>query len=248
VHGTNFADTLIGNGERNFLIGDDGDDTLSGLGGNDTLRGSAGADTLDGGDGVDWLQYYGSSVGVSVDLRADVLGVQAASGGDAQGDVISGFEHVRGTNLADTLIGNGESNVLIGDNGDDNLSGLGGNDWLRGGAGADTLDGGDGMDAFIFDRALGAGNIDDIVDFSVADDVIRLNNSVFAGLTNGVLAATAFRANATGLAVDAADRILYNTTTGQLSYDADGSESDAAVEFAVLQNLATLDASDFFVF
>lgn len=55
-------------------------------------------------------------------------------------------------------------------------------------------------------------------------------------------------ANATGLAVDAADRILYNTTTGQLSYDADGSESDAAVEFAVLQNLATLDASDFFVF
>ncbi|MDD2950189.1 MAG: hypothetical protein PHU29_05325, partial [Sulfuricurvum sp.] len=43
-----------------------------------------------------------------------------------------------------------------------------------------------------------------------------------------------FVANSTGTAGDSNDYILYNTTTGVLSYDADGAASGAAVEFAIL--------------
>jgi serralysin len=138
--------------------------------------------------------------------------------------------------LALNLIGNGADNGLFGNTGANTLSGGNGNDGLNGRAGTDTLTGGAGLDSFFFTTALGAGNIDTITDFVAADDTIRLSKAVFTAFSavavNTVITAGNFRAGTAAL--DADDRIIYNATTGALLYDADGSNSGAAVQFATL--------------
>ena len=151
VHGSNHGDTLTGgdSGEKahNELLGRGGADVLDGRAGNDTLEGGAGADTLRGGLGKDMLEYRSSTDGVTVDLSP---ATDTASGGHAQNDVISGFEHVTGSNHGDTLTGDSEPNELKGLDGDDTLDGGGGKDTLEGGKGADDLDGGAGRDALSY--------------------------------------------------------------------------------------------------
>ena len=154
LHGQDGNDTLNGGDGEDFLYGDIGNDTLSGGAGDDFLRGGAGADHLDGGDGIDILDYIGPA-GVTVDLSTGLT-----AGGEAQGDVISGFENIGGTvDHGDTLTGSTVANQLFGYGGADILSGLAGddrlfggddNDILRGGAGADGLDGGAGIDLVTF--------------------------------------------------------------------------------------------------
>jgi Ca2+-binding RTX toxin-like protein len=56
--GSDFGDTLTGNGGANLLAGGNGNDTLSGGGGDDTLVGGFGTDQLTGGAGSDTFQYF----------------------------------------------------------------------------------------------------------------------------------------------------------------------------------------------
>ncbi|GJE77872.1 hypothetical protein BGCPKDLD_4480 [Methylorubrum suomiense] len=108
--------------------------------------------------------------------------------------------------------------------------------------------GGAGSDTFVFSTALGAGNVDRITDFSAADDTIHLSKGVFTALSGGTLAASVFKdLSVSGATVDADDRILYNKTTGTLSYDADGSGSGAAVQFTIVDTKVTLTYVDFLV-
>ena len=162
-----------------------------------------------------------------------------------------GNEALWGSAAADTLYGkNGVNDLIIGGAGADRLSGLSGHDRVRGGAGNDVLSGGTGRDAFVFDTALDAvSNLDRITDFVAADDAIHIDNAVFAalGTATGTLAAAKFYASATGTAHDADDRILYNATTGVLSYDADGNGAGAATLFAVLTTKPAITAGDFVV-
>ncbi|CAN0183267.1 unnamed protein product, partial [Chrysoparadoxa australica] len=155
VTGTPQDDTLVGDRGMNLILGLAGDDSLDGQGGNDvisgdagddTISGGAGADTLDGGADEDVLYYVGSTAGVTVDLNEDRAGFQQASGGDAEGDVISNFENVYASDHADVITGNAGRNILFGYDGDDIINGMDGDDVLRGGMGADTLDGGNGND------------------------------------------------------------------------------------------------------
>ncbi|MFM7268760.1 MAG: hypothetical protein ACKOZT_09260, partial [Cyanobium sp.] len=129
------------------------------------------------------------------------------------------------------------------------LGGLG-NDTLDGGGGSDTLVGGAGADKFVFDSSLSAAtNIDTITDFATAQgDRIVLDRSVFTTLNTGSsLRSTSFRAAAGLSAASAAtDRILYDTSSGTLRYDADGSGSVyAPVAFATLSGAPALSASVF---
>ncbi len=55
LKGTDFNDTLEGDGAANTLIGHQGNDSLLGLSGDDSLVGGGGADTLEGGLGSDTL-------------------------------------------------------------------------------------------------------------------------------------------------------------------------------------------------
>ncbi len=119
--GTGFADTLIGDGADQILVG------------------GAGGDRIDGAGGFDTAVYSGSAAGVKINLATG-----AVSGGDAQGDSISGIEAVVGSDLADTLTGDANAN---------RLEGGGGNDAIDGGAGADVMIGGAGDDSYVVDNA-----------------------------------------------------------------------------------------------
>jgi|GEM_PF-2236199 len=139
------------------LIGTAGADYILGLSGNDTIRGGKGADLLSGGDGSDTLSYQGSAA-VTVNLA-----LNTASGGDAAGDKIAGFENLIGGAGNDVLTGSGLINRLNGGGGNDTLTGLVGKDTLTGGTGSDTF-----VYSAIIQSKVGTAH-DVITDFSQAD-------------------------------------------------------------------------------
>jgi Ca2+-binding RTX toxin-like protein len=142
---------------------------------------------------------------------------------------------------ADSVAGEVGNDTINGGSGADSLRGEAGDDRLIGGAGADVLAGGAGADAFVF-LALDAA--DRIEDFA-AGDLILLENAVFLGLTAGALAGAAFRANATGLAEAAPDRVIHDTATGALWFDRDGLGGAAGVHFATLTPGTAVDEGAF---
>ena len=186
--------------------------------------GGLGNDTLNGGAGADVLN--GGS------------GVDALNGN-------AGVDWLEGGSGADTLNGGDDADRLFGDEGADTLDG---------GLGNDALTGGGDNDIFLFNDALGATNVDTLMDFggagATALDLIHLENTgIFTALTaTGVLDAANFAGNATGVAMDADDFIVYNTSTGELFYDADGNAGGAAVLFAVIAtDVDGMSAADFVV-
>ena len=152
---------------NDVVIGNTAVNRLEGRAGDDVLEGGAGADTLDGGPGDDYAYYTNSGVGVLVRLHA----AHAVKYGEAEGDTLTGIEHLVGSNHNDVLAGDGEDNLLdggdgddvlyggpaggddemYGGNGDDRIFGGKGNDILTGGEGNDYLKGGPGEDTFIID-------------------------------------------------------------------------------------------------
>ena len=164
VVGSDFADSLRGDANDNFLSGLEGDDTLIGRGGNDfitgregddlilagggdddALFGGAGDDTIDGGAGFDEVEYGDDPAGVTVDLAAGT-----ATDGHGDTDTLRRIESVFGSDFADTLRGDDGDNFLGGLAGDDLIEGGGGADRINGYGGSDTLDGGDGIDELAF--------------------------------------------------------------------------------------------------
>lgn len=85
------------------------------------------------------------------------------------------------------------------------------------------------------------------MDFNVIDDTIALENAVFLGLAAGALAASAFAANLTGNAADLNDRIIYESDTGRLFFDRDGTGLIAKVQFTFLAAGLSLTHADFLV-
>ncbi len=75
-----------------------------------------------------------------------------------------------------------------------------------------------------------------------------LNNSIFNSLLEeGILSEANFNASSTGVAADENDYILYNTTSGVLSYDADGNGQGVAVDFARLTSSPEITNRDFVI-
>ncbi|WP_076342752.1 Calx-beta domain-containing protein [Brachymonas chironomi] len=262
ITGSRYHDKLTGNAGNNLLRGESGNDTLVGGAGNDILwggygndilNGGVGNDILDGGAGIDTAYYASSTAAVTVNLTLttaqDTLG--------AGTDTLRNMENITGSRHNDSLTGDAGDNTLRGESGNDILNGGGGNDLLSGGygndqliggAGSDVLIGGAGRDIFIFNAQLGSENIDRIIDFTATEDSIRLDNAVFSQILNtGTLNSAYFVSNTQGVAQDGNDYIVYNTTTGALSYDADGSGSGAAVQFATLLNGVSVNSSNFMV-
>ena len=108
-------------------------------------------------------------------------------------------------------------------------------------AGADL---GSGGDTFQFDTPLVAGEFATITDFAAGVDTVALASAAFtqAGAV-GPLAAGAFFIGAA--AHDASDRIIYNSGSGALLYDPDGTGAQAATQFATVSQGLALTAGDF---
>ena len=93
-------------------------------------------------------------------------------------------------------------------------------------------------------------NIDTILNFSSVYDTIKIDDSIFDVFTNlGTILQSNLFSSIDGSALDEDDYILYNTTTGELSYDNDGSGSNAALVFATLGTTLhpTISYTDFVV-
>jgi Ca2+-binding RTX toxin-like protein len=153
VQGSNFNDTITGDGNTNYLYGFVGNDILNGNEGNDYIYGGTGADVLDGGIGIDTALYTTSTTAVNVNLSTGT-----GIGGDAQGDTLNNIENVQGSNFNDTITGNGNNN-LYGFVGNDTLTGKEGNDYLFGGIGSDALDGGMGIDTAMYTTSSAGVNV-----------------------------------------------------------------------------------------
>jgi Ca2+-binding RTX toxin-like protein len=114
--------------------------------------------------------------------------------------------------------------------------------------GADTLSGNGGGDRFLFDTPLNAAtNVDTVLDFKSGQDKLLLSDVIFSNVAPGVLSVDSFVPGAGAQAQDADDRILYDTTTGSVSYDADGNGAGTAVAFATLFGTPSLAATDILV-
>src|SRR3979411_1496379 len=161
--------------------------------------------------------------------------------GGSDNDLIQGF----GGN--DFLQGGGGADTVLGGTGNDAVDGNDGNDWVEGGAGNDTLTGGSGTDSFVF-REAGAANADVLTDFATNWDDLRFDAAGFAGGggARGCAAGDArFFAGAGATAGhDVDDRFVFNSSTGQLYYDDDGSGAHAAQLVLTLQAGAALTATD----
>lgn len=216
--GSNYSDNFKGNSKTNIL---------NGGAGNDTLNGGPEADTLRGGTGNDiyFVDNAGDIVTEPADGGADTVNssVSYMLSNNVENLILTGALAINGTgnNLNNAILGNSAANVL---------NGGAGNDKLDGGIGTNTLTGGSGRDIF---KITTTGHVDTFTDFVVADDTTQLENSVFTALTTlGTLNVSQFRIGSKAL--DANDFIIYNSATGKLLYDADGSSGGVAIEIATV--------------
>jgi Ca2+-binding RTX toxin-like protein len=211
VQGSLFDDVMTGTAGVDRIDGNEGSDTINAGAGNDTIlmRTWDGSDQVNGGDGSDTVSYEIANTAVAVSLVTPAFG-----------DTFVSIENLTGSPYDDTVTGDGNAN---------RLNGLGGNDTMTGGAGVDT---------FLFTVVANAlTNKDTITDFLSGTDRLEFSKAVFVGLgtTTGPLAAEQFWSGAGVTAAhDATDRVVYDTTTGAVYYDADGLGGADAVQVAVL--------------
>ena len=177
--GSDAADTLSGNGNRNTLRGGGGDDILDGRGYDNTLEGGGGQDDyiFDSGGG-DRIRYdpdggrilcRGESIGSSLALRRDSAGdvivsfgstaITIADGGEEDAYQHGSYSVHYGT--SDTF----SRNIYLGYNDlGDTLTGTSNSDFMVALSGDDTLDSGSGND-FLYS---GSGN--DLLDGGRGND------------------------------------------------------------------------------
>jgi Ca2+-binding RTX toxin-like protein len=260
-------DTLDGSNHR-FGSTDETVDTLNGGLGDDVLIVDNPADALVDAGGNDTVEAFNMGWTLAAGYENLVLHTGALEAlvdgtGNSAANLIDGtggwHVHLDGKGGADTLLGSPQEDTLQGrsggdviDGGDDYdlITGNGGADTLAGGWDfrEDTLTGGAGRDRFLFLNSQAPG-ADVLTDFTTQIDELAFDTSSGFGEigASGNFAAGDARFYAAAGATaghDASDRLVYDTSSGRLYYDPDGSGPDAASAIADLQGHPQLVASD----
>ncbi|KAI5912865.1 choice-of-anchor L domain-containing protein [Thauera sp. 2A1] len=257
-------DTLSGLAGQDSLYGLAGNDILDGGAGRDLLDGGEGSDLYlvhqskehgraefrdTGMTGVDEVRFSATKASTLKIYAADtgiervVLGTGTGAVADTTGTTALNVDASAAANGL-VIIGNAGANTLTGGQHGDRLEGGAGADKLLGGAGADVLaggtgkdllTGGGGADLFVFDTAPNAStNVDTLTDFTHLTDKLGFSMAVFDGLGTTGTADEFWAAAGANTAHDATDRLIYNTSTGALYYDADGTGDIAAIQVALV--------------
>jgi serralysin len=175
--------------------------------------GYAGKDKYDGGKGFDLLVFFSNNFkGGGSGVVVDVSKGKVLDDGYGNTEKFKGMESFAGTKFDD---------VFIGSKKDDQFKGEDGND---------TMTGGKGADSFVFNPPPdNLTNHDIITDFnqSQGDRMALWTHDGFPQLheMNGGLDPAQFVANAGGNPTNANQRIVYDTSTGNLWLDPDGNAS-----------------------
>src|SRR5204862_7710861 len=146
----------------------------------------------------------------------------------------------------DNLNGTNGNDSIYGLGGNDTIFANGGNDWVQGGAGNDSVSGGSGQDSYAF-AEFGSANADTVANFDTGWDNIQLDAAGFSAIgATGRFASGDARfyaaAGATG-GHDADDRVVYDSSTGRLFYDADCNGAGAGQLIATFQGNPTIAAT-----
>jgi Ca2+-binding RTX toxin-like protein len=204
---TSTVSYTLGANVENLTLSDSADIDGTGNELNNYILGNAGKNFLKGEGGDDKINGRG--------------GNDSILGGDGNDTLLgdAGSDNLLGDRGNDTLYGNDDNDTLFGSGGDDLLMGGNGNDLLAGGgdifpAGNNTLWGGAGADAFRF--YFPPTGIDIIKDFNKSEgDTIQIHRSF----------------GATSL-----DQFSYNSSNGDLFFDASPTDGANPVKFANLEN------------
>lgn len=226
-----FSNELYGGYGDDLLIGGDYDDALHGHSGKDDLRGGRGDDLLLGGDGDDELRGGRGDDELRGGRDDDLL-----RGGRGKDDLRGGHgdDDLRGGPGDDDLRGGRGDDNLRGGRGEDDLRGGRGDDDLRGGRGEDTLNGGEGenvlrggadADLFVFDSDALDDLLDQVLDYDRSEgDMVDLTD-LFDVDTDGDVGDTL------------ADFVQYDSNTGDLTVDVNGSIAGGSQVIASFTNM-----------
>ncbi|MEH2248574.1 MAG: calcium-binding protein [Nostoc sp.] len=241
--------------ERLNISGTIYDDNIVGNNGNDTFSGGVtiGNDTIDGGTGDDLLSYdfdflfpYNGTEGITSTYNATInIGSITAGTNQVSYKNIERL-NISGTIYDDNIVGSKGNDTLNGGNaGNDTILGGAGNDILTGGNGNDTLYGNGGTDTFAFNNYNEG--VDIIYDFNATNELIQVSANDFGGgLSPGSLSANQFTIGTS--ATTSAQRFIYDSTTGALFFDQDGSASRfTQVKFTQLLSGLSLTKNNFVV-
>ncbi|MEI7694894.1 MAG: M10 family metallopeptidase C-terminal domain-containing protein [Chlorobium sp.] len=233
---------ITGNSGVNSLIGTSSNDTITGGAGIDKMNGGNGSDiylinasaehtaaeiTDKGTTGIDEVRFASTTAKETLTLFAGDTGIETV--------VIGTGTATTAVTTATTALNVNASGVLNALN----IIGNAGANTLTGTAYGDTFTGGAGADLFVFNTLpASAANRDVITDFQPGVDFLQFSKAVFTKFTSAagkVLSAAEFWSG-TGVIAghDTSDRVVYDTTTGNLYYDADGNGAGAAVLVALV--------------
>jgi hypothetical protein len=216
------------------IRGTEYNDVFLGSNKDDSFEGLAGKDKYDGGKGFDRIELYSNDFNGGLNgIIVDVSKGKIFDDGYGNVEKFKSIESFAGTDFGDTFIGSKKA------------------DEFKGQDGNDTMTGGKGGDMFVFNPPPdSATNHDTITDFNEAegDRIALYKGDGFPHLTeiDGGLDPAQFIANAGGIPDNAARRIVYDTTTGNLWLDPDGNASAGdQILIATLTNKPTITVEAF---
>jgi serralysin len=253
-------DTLYGGAGNDTLVGGAGIDNMFGGDGNDTIWYSVEDNIIDGGAGFDTAR---ASTDHGITIRLDTWSIEQLFAGAGNDSIFTfgtsaiavdggaGNDSITGSVFGDTLSGNLGNDVIFGGPGNDIIGGGSGSDRICGGEGADILFGEANPDSFIYRGLIDAG--DTIIGFETSavfgsnGDRIEIYRDGFLRPDETNLGALDPNRFVAGQATLPTGQFLFDTNTGNLFWDGDGTGAGLPTFLLQVQNVNNLSANDFLV-